>query len=115
MKQDLIDAAPLLGDERPAYTKVSWRSRRLRRRGPRSFDALHKRSLRLNRIGPTGEDPGESRTILSPSSLHLQPLNIYICNIRCILNNLAELVKTVEDNNIHHVLCQESYLGLTFL
>ena len=40
----------------------------------------------------------------------MQPLNIMSINIRSIISKLPELIVLIEQNDIHIVLCQESWL-----
>ena len=103
------DAAPLLDDER--LTRPSTlKTRRLRRRGPRSVESLAKRSLRFLRKCPEEIRPGKSRLESPPSELKLQPLIILNVNIRSVMGKIDELIAVVEDLGVNLILVQESWL-----
>ena len=89
--------------------------RRLRRRGPRSIQSLIKRAVRTQRTCPVGEVPGESRAVSSSSDLQSQPLNLYVCNIRSIINKIGELSRQLELYDVHVVLIQETWLDASYL
>ena len=82
------DAAPLLGCER--RTSSSEISRRLRRRGPRSQEALQRRASHyIDRRCPeicVGKDDVES----SSFEFKLQPIRILSCNIRSLLGKSVD-------------------------
>ena len=56
----MSDAAPLSGSVRLITQESSKRTHRLRRRGPRSAEALHRRASRYVTRRLEGEDGGQS-------------------------------------------------------
>ena len=97
------DAAPLgsvrttaaLDQNFPNSVCMLLKTRRLRRRGPRSEGGRLKR-LTKQRGPRTGVLPGKSGSDTSVTKVNTRPSFIILClNIRCLLKNLSELTKHI--------------------
>ena len=85
------DAAPLHGSERLTTQENSKRAHRLRRRGPRSVEALHRRASRYVTRRLEREDGGQSIVDPPEFELKMQPLKVLVINIRSLMGKLTEL------------------------
>jgi len=118
-------AASHLGVER--QIAANEKSRRFRRRGPRSVEAVQKRADRFDqrrlcsdtvissnskccqRSSPQ-EVGGEFPTIQNPIDLHVQPLNLLCVNIQSVVGKLTELCYWLNHVGIHIACLQETWL-----
>ena len=57
-----------------------------------------------------GEILGESEVSSSKFALDLQPFNILVCNIRCVMYKLGEFTCLIEYHYVHMILLQASWL-----
>ena len=84
----------------------------MRKRGPRSRQALVKRFQHRKGGKPSDAVSGESETVASVlEAFSPQSIRIYSINIRCLLANINEVIHHVQVNKPHLILIQESWLN----
>ena len=118
-KIDVLDGAAPLGCARQASV-MRERTRRLRRRGPRSQFACLRRSVSKHHRTLPGMSPGESGDAVADSDLIRKSLacrdvsrndvNIYCLNVQCLLAHLAEVTFHLELRRPHVAMFQETCL-----
>ena len=59
---------------------------------------------------PEIDSSGETEESSLPAVFHLQDFKILTCNIRSLVGKVAELMKIVEDLDIHRIFLQETWL-----
>ena len=109
-----VDAAPFESARLPAAELDANKcySRRRRRRGPRSNDAVVRRSQKRLCGAPAGTAIGESMAdVPIQNSVNEQPFVIYCINIRCLLAHLSELCHYVSIYDPALILIQETWLN----
>ena len=106
MSERVSEAAPLLGDERQTPS----RGQRRRRRGPRSFEALDRRMAKYRKHCPIGTmGCGESQFPSSHCNIKLQPLRVFMYDVRRMRGKLTELVVLIRKLTADVILVQECW------
>ena len=83
---------------------------RRRKRGPRSVEAIKRRSHKRCSVAPAGTAIGESMADVPASPIVLQPFIIYSINIQCLKAHGDELTHYLDLHAPHLVCIQETWL-----